>query len=138
MRQISLNNSKSLIVQIYGSKSEYEYQDENAMKYRENSPKNRSVGLSQSPNNLSPRVNIENEEISDEVPLPDFNNLPSVKKHKSININSINDNLNGKNKRFSVMKIMSDEMKGKAREICYNLAKSFFLDHAKKPQESIF
>ena len=70
-------NSKSLIVQIYGSKSEYEIQDDKAIKYRENSPKNRSVGISQSPNNLSP--NNEIEEISDEVPLPDFNNLPSVK-----------------------------------------------------------
>lgn len=42
------------------------------------------------------------------------------------------------NKRFSVMKIMSDEIKNKAREICFNIAKTLFLDHAKKPKESIF
>ena len=124
-------NFKSLVVQLYDSKSEYEMHDEKVIKYRETSPKNRSVGVSPPPKHLSPRPNVEREEISDEVPLPDFNNLPSVKKHKSFNLHSINDNLNGKNKRFSVMKIISDDIKHKARDLCFNMAKSLFLDHPK-------
>jgi hypothetical protein len=68
----------------------------------------------------------------------DFNNMPSIKKTKSFKIGSINENLKGKQKRFSVMKIIPDEVKEQAKKLAQSLAESTFLEQKKKMGESIF
>ena len=92
---------------------------------------NRSVGVSPPPKYYAPIPKSEQEEISDEVPLPDFNNSLAITKNKSFKANCINDQLEGKSKRFSVMKIMPDSIKSKARETALSISKTLFLENGK-------
>lgn len=64
--------------------------------------------------------------------------MPSIKKTKSFKVESINDNLKGKKKRFAVMKIIPDDVREKAKKLAQSLAESTFLEQDKKVGESIF
>lgn len=80
----------------------------------------------------SPTI-IENDPTEpDDMNLPDLSQLPTMKKTKSFNLNSINDNLKGRSKRFSVMKIMSDDAKEKAGTFSQSIAESIFLEDDKE------
>lgn len=127
-------NSRSLIIPSKDSKSDFEEKDNDGGFV----PSKKRTSVNTPNQYLSPQRKFDNEDLSDDLNLPGFNDLPSVKKNKSFIIESINDNLNGKNKRFSVMKIMSDETKEKAKEIALNLAKSMFMKTGRKNSDKVF
>ena len=68
----------------------------------------------------------------------DFDSFLSMKKNKSFKVSSINDDFKGKKKRFSVMKIIPEEIREKARSRADDVLSSVFLEHDKKVGESIF
>jgi hypothetical protein len=68
----------------------------------------------------------------------DFDSFLTMKKSKSFKVSSINDDFKGKKKRFSVMKIIPEEIREKARSRADDVLSSVFLEHDKKVGESIF
>lgn len=131
-------NSKSLIIQNHDNKCNFEESSSLVVKFRAGTALKFQTGLAHLPSFGGSKLPEEFEELTYDMNLPDFNELPSVKKHKSFNAASINDNLNGKNKRFSVMKIIPNEVKEKGQEIAKTLAKSMFIEGEKKLGGPIF
>jgi hypothetical protein len=68
----------------------------------------------------------------------DFDSFLSMQENKSFKVSSINDDFKGKKKRFSVMKIIPEEIREKARSRANDVLTSVFLEHDKKVGESIF
>jgi hypothetical protein len=73
-------------------------------------------------NPSSPNMDGSTDEIDSEMTMPDFDNLPSMLKTKSFNMKAVNDNLNGKSKRFTVMKIIPDDVKEEAADLAKSIA----------------
>ena len=89
------------------------------------------------PNRVS---NVETSEgTDDQILMADIDELPFLKKAKSVNNVMITNDLKGKKARFSVMKVMSDEAKEKARKLANTIAESILLEQDKeKSGESNF
>jgi len=133
--------SKSVLVHDQIDEPDFYEKDGKIKHFRENSPTKVVTNKLISNSFLRPITPtiVHNEgNADDEFVLPDFASLQSVKKTKSFNMNSIKNNLNGKKKRFSVMKVVPDDIREKAVETAKSIAESVFLESDKKLGESVF
>lgn len=77
-------------------------------------------------------------EIDENMITHDFDSFLTMKKTNSFKVSSINDDFKGKKSRFSVMKIIPDDVRGKARLRANEVISNTFLEHENKIDESMF
>jgi hypothetical protein len=129
-------SSKSLIIS-FNKESPNPFQSTYKESRNEKSAPIKAVNKDGSGSSFLKPINDFNIEEESETIVHDFNNLPSMIKSKSFKTTSINENLKGSRKRFSVMKIIPDEEREEARKTAHSLIESIFLENDDTVQENI-